>query len=90
MAKRTKRDLASFEQGNLATEWPEKMTLSLARKFLGVSFSKMSTLVSSGLVKFERSPLDHRAKVVMRADLEELKRQFSRVQHDKEMRTSKR
>jgi hypothetical protein len=90
MAKRAKRNLASFEQGDLATEWPEKMMLSLARKFLGISFSKMSTLVSSGVVKFERSPLDHRVKVVMRADLEKLKRQFSRVQQAKEMRTSKR
>jgi hypothetical protein len=62
--------------GPQAEEWPEKMTLSLARKFLGISFSKMSTLVSTGVIKIERNPLDNRVKLVLRTDLEELKRQY--------------
>ena len=72
-----------------AEEWPEKMTLSLARKFLGISFSKISTLVSTGLLKVERNPLDNRVKLVSRTDLEELKRQYSYMQQHKEMSTPK-
>lgn len=59
------------------TDWPEKMKLSQAYKFLGISFTKMTKLVNSGVIKFERSPLDNRVKLVRRADLEELKRQFT-------------
>lgn len=72
-----------------AEEWPEKMTLSLARKFLGISFSKISTLVSTGIIKVERNPLDNRVKLVSRTDLEELKRQYSYMQQHKEMNTPK-
>jgi hypothetical protein len=70
-------------------EWPEKMTLSLARKFLGISFSKMSTLVSTGIIKVERNPLDNRVNLVLRTDLEELKRQYSYMQQNKEIGTPK-
>ena len=58
--------------------WPEKMQMSQARKYLGVSFQKMRKLVQSGILKFERSPLDGRLRLVKRSDLEELKRQYAK------------
>jgi hypothetical protein len=70
-----RRSKANFH----AQEWPEKMTLSEACKFLGISPSKMSTLISSAMIKFEVTPLDHRIKLVKRSDLEELKNQYSRL-----------
>jgi hypothetical protein len=69
------RSIANFQ----AQEWPEKMKLSEACKFLGISPSKMSTLISSATIKFEVTPLDHRIKLVKRADLEELKNQYSKL-----------
>ena len=58
--------------GSQAEEWPEKMKISLAAKFLGVSFSTMSNLVGSGKIKYELDVLDRRVKLVKRSDLEEL------------------
>jgi hypothetical protein len=55
-------------------EWPEKMNLTKARKFLGISFSTMSILVGSGKLATEHDPLDRRVKLVKRADLEDLLR----------------
>ena len=60
------------------SEWPEKMKLSQAHKFLGISFTKMSKLISSRIIKYEQDPLDYRVKLVKRSDLENLLR--SRVQ----------
>jgi hypothetical protein len=71
--------------GSKVEEWPEKMKLSVARKFLGISFSKMTALINTGIIQYERNPLDNRVKLVMRADLEELKRQFSYIQRHKEL-----
>lgn len=60
-------------QGDAQTEvWPEKMKLSLARKFLGISHSKMSYLIHKGMINYEEDPLDHRVKLVRREDLEAL------------------
>jgi hypothetical protein len=53
-------------------KWPEKMKLSEARKFLGVSVSKMTSLVSSGKIAVEDDPLDRRVRLVRRSDLEKL------------------
>lgn len=58
---------------------PEKLKLSQARKFLGISFAKMTSLINSGTIQFEQDPLDHRVKLVKLADLEALKRQRSYV-----------
>jgi hypothetical protein len=52
--------------------WPVKMKLSLAAKFLGISSSNLSNLVSSGKISVEDDPLDRRVKLVKRADLEEI------------------
>jgi hypothetical protein len=60
-------------------EWPEKMKLSQAHKFLGISSAKMTTLISNGTIKYEQHPLDNRVKLVRRADLEALKRQITHV-----------
>jgi hypothetical protein len=53
-------------------KWPEKMKLSEARKFLGVSVSKMTALVGSGRIAVEDDPLDRRVRLVRRTDLEKL------------------
>lgn len=55
-------------------KWPEKMKLSQAHKFLGISFATMSNLVSRGVVAVEADPLDRRVRLVKRADLEEILR----------------
>ena len=52
--------------------WPEKMKLSLAHKFLGVSHAKLTSLVKTGIIPHERDPLDHRLKLVKKSDLERL------------------
>ena len=50
------------------------MKLSMARKFLGVSFSTVSNLVGSGKLAVEYDPLDRRVRLVKRSDLEEMLR----------------
>jgi hypothetical protein len=53
-------------------DWPVKMNISLAAKFLGISSSTMSNLVGSGKINYELDVLDRRVKLVKRSDLEEL------------------
>ena len=60
-------------------KWPEKMKLSDARKFLGVSVSKMTTLVGSGRIAVEDDPLDRRVRLVRRSDLEKLRRKRTQL-----------
>jgi hypothetical protein len=60
--------------GSQGEEWPEKMKISLAAKFLGISSSTMSNLVGSGKINYELDVLDRRVKLVKRSDLEELLR----------------
>jgi excisionase family DNA binding protein len=59
-------------------EFPERMTLTEACKYLRISFTKLTTLVHSGAISYETSPLDHRVKLVRRADLDELLRRAAR------------
>lgn len=66
-------------KNSMIEELPEKLKLTQARKFLGISFAKMTSLINSGTIKFEQDPLDHRVKLVKLADLEALKRQRSYV-----------
>jgi hypothetical protein len=68
---------ADMSKTKKQTKWPEKMKLSQARRYLGISFTKMTTLVKSGRLTYETSALDCRVKLVKRADLEALKRGFS-------------
>jgi hypothetical protein len=72
MSPNRRRGASSREQGE--AEWPEKMKLSVARKFLGVSFSTVSNLVGSGKLAVEYDLLDRRVRLVRRSDLEELLR----------------
>lgn len=51
--------------------WPEKMNVSQARKFLGVSPSKIRTLLTNDL-PWTWDPLDLRVKLIKRSDLEAL------------------
>jgi hypothetical protein len=58
-------------------EWPEKMCVSLAHKFLGVSHAKLTSLIKTGVISYEKDPLDHRIKLVRKSDLEQLRRESS-------------
>jgi hypothetical protein len=57
---------------------PDKMTLTEARKYLGVSFTKMTNMIRGGNIPYEANPLDLREKLVKRSDLDELLRQAAR------------
>jgi hypothetical protein len=61
------------EHTHQADNLPRKMSLSEARKFLGVSPTKMTALVHNGEISVESDPLDRRVKLVKRTDLEKLK-----------------
>jgi hypothetical protein len=52
---------------------PEKLKLSEARQYLNISFSKMTSLITSGMLAWEPDPFDNRVKLVKRADLDHLK-----------------
>lgn len=68
---RTRTDKRSHADSQ-AEEWPVKMNVSLAAKFLGISSSTMSNLVGSGKINYELDVLDRRVKLVKRSDLEKL------------------
>jgi hypothetical protein len=55
---------------------PNKMTMTQARKYLGVSFTKLTSLVASGKIPYEVNPLDHRVKLIKRSDLDTLLRRL--------------
>lgn len=55
-------------------KWPEVMNLGEACEYLGVSRAKITKLVQGGVLKFGHSELDHRVKLVKRADLDEIRR----------------
>lgn len=51
---------------------PEKLKLSQAHKFMGVSHAKITNLVGSGVLQTESDPLDRRVKLVRVSDLRAL------------------
>lgn len=51
----------------------EKMNLTKAHKYLGISFAKMTKLVDSGVIDCEDNVLDSRERLVKIADLDKLK-----------------
>lgn len=53
-----------------AKKWPEKLTTAQAQRFLGVSSAKMTQLLSQGLLKAHKNPMDLREKLIRRSDLE--------------------
>lgn len=75
MNGKRKRPAKPNQSQSHADKWPEKMNLSQARKFLGISFSNLSILVGSGKIAVEQDPLDRRVKLVKRSNLEKLLRQ---------------
>jgi hypothetical protein len=50
----------------------ELITVTEARRILGISANKMSALIGSGTLPYEQDPLDRRVKLVRRADVEGL------------------
>ena len=52
----------------------ELITVTEARRLLGISANKMSALIGSGTLPYEQDPLDRRVKLVRRADVEGLMR----------------
>jgi hypothetical protein len=50
-------------------EWPEKFTVTQARRLLKVSPSKMTQLLRQNLIRYHRNPLDLREKLIRRSDL---------------------
>jgi predicted site-specific integrase-resolvase len=62
-----------------AMQWPVKMKLSLAAKFLGISSSTLSNMINSGRIKYENDPLDNRVKLVKRTDLQALLRKRTKT-----------
>jgi hypothetical protein len=75
------------EQSAQSIDWPEKMNLSQARRFLGIGLSKMTMLVSNGILKYEQNPLDYRMKFVRRSDLEKLKLEHTEVFDNRQRRS---
>lgn len=73
------RQRGGTSQEKQQTEWPEKMKLSEASKFLGISMSKMSNLVGSGRIAVEDDLFDRRVRLVKRSDLEDLLRRRIQV-----------
>lgn len=50
-------------------EWPEKLTVTQARRLLKVSSSKMTQLLRQNLIRHHRNPIDMREKLIRRSDL---------------------
>jgi hypothetical protein len=74
MSDNRNRKGTHFYAGSQDEEWPEKMNITKAAKFLGIGSSTMSSLIGSGKIKYELDVLDRRVKLVKRSDLEELLR----------------
>jgi predicted site-specific integrase-resolvase len=79
MNGKRKRSSKQDQRESSSEEWPEKMNLTQARQFLGISFSTLSILVGSGKIDVEEDPLDRRVRLVKRTDLEKILRQRTRV-----------
>jgi hypothetical protein len=52
----------------------ELITVTEARRILGISANKMSALIGSGTLPYEQDPLDRRVKLVRRDEVEGLMR----------------
>ena len=58
----------------MITHDSELVTVTEARRLLGISANKMSALIGSGTLPYEQDPLDRRVKLVKRSDVEGLMR----------------
>lgn len=54
-------------------DYPDKMRVAVARRYLGIGQTKMSLLIDRGIVKTETDKLDKRAKLCRRAQLDEVR-----------------
>lgn len=64
------RRIRRVQADALTKEWPDKLTVAQAHRFLGVSPAKMTQLLSRGLLKAHKNPIDLREKLIKRSDLE--------------------
>jgi hypothetical protein len=71
MVSRQRSGQQRTHSGSREARRPEKLSVLEARKFLGVSASKMTELLNNVLA-WESDPLDRRVKLIRRADLEAL------------------
>jgi hypothetical protein len=78
MSKGRQRSSPRKGQKQKDEDWPELMQLSQAVRYLGVSHQKMTTLVRKGILPYSDDELDHRVKLVKKADLEALKQRRSK------------
>lgn len=51
----------------------KKIKIGEVSTYLGVSWRVVERLVKSGVITYERDPLDHRCKLVKTSDLDRLK-----------------
>lgn len=59
----------------------ELWTIRQAREYLHASTNKMAKLVKTGVLKYEKDPLDERIRLVRRAHIEQLGRFHARAEH---------
>ncbi len=78
MSKSRQKDSRPCRGRRESDEWPELMKLSQARKYLGVSHQKITTLVHKGILPFTYNELDHRVKLVKKTDLDALRQKSHR------------
>jgi excisionase family DNA binding protein len=57
----------------------DMMTVGEAREYLGVGRQKMTDLIKRGTLTTYPDPLDKRVRLVLRADVEKLRRQSKRA-----------
>lgn len=71
-----KRKASEEQRGkSKAQSEPEKMMLTEARRYLGISFTTMTKLIKKGVLAYESDPLDTRVKLVRKSDLDNLLKQ---------------
>lgn len=61
-----------MQEGDSVTRNSEYMTATQAREMLGVGKAKLAELIRNGTLPTTSSPLNKRAKLIRRADVEKL------------------
>ncbi len=69
MAARVRSRSNAFAATHETLEWPEKLTVTQARRLLKVSSAKMTQLLRQNLIRHHRNPIDMREKLIRRSDL---------------------
>jgi hypothetical protein len=68
----------SAQKNVQAKEWPEKLTVAQAHRFLGVSPTKLTQLLKQRLLVVHKNPMDLRQKLIKRSDLEALLQEYKK------------